>query len=512
MASLVYMTTESLIKLTNSLSSSEKRYFKLRSKFQAGRKEYLMLFDLIDQNKNPDVQQLKKEFQKRSPNGSWDNTSNYLGNMLLAALVGLKTEKEKDVFFDLLNQIQKIKVLTERSLDVEAVKQIKKVRQKATQFQLHWIEYYCSRYELNYYSDNNFPGLKDDNLIKLQMKGKDALKNLNQIHDHYALYELLKFRLIHSGKIASEEEKKKLNDLMLSEMVLVSGKAKSFSSQKLHLLFQSFFFTDIGDYHTAAKSFYKLNELLENNEAFLDNPPLDYLSALTGIMDSLRMLKNNTEVSYYLDKIKNLDQIFYPEFFRYLVRKIFCTQQIVALLQSSQLEEAMQFVNSIPSDVFDNYAMVDEEKQSELYFYRSLVYFENGQLRKTHLFIREITNQQKLSKQLLISKAIRLLNIIVYYEKGELIHLEYEIRSYKRYFDQRKLFRTEKILFKVITSSGANKRLRLMNNERRKIISELELSAKDRYEQQLLKYFDFIEWTRNLVEEKNINIKHPIMS
>jgi hypothetical protein len=468
---------------------------------QAGSKDYLLLFDLLDQDKSPDVQLLKKAFQKRSPHGSWDNTCNYLGSMLLESLV--RSKKEKDIFFDLLHQIQEIKVLTERSLDDEAFKQIRKVRQKAARFQLHWIEYYCYRYELNYYSDNNFPGLKDDDLIKLQMKGKDALKNLNHIHDHYALYELLKFRLIHAGKIVSEEGKKKLNDLMLSEMVLVAGKAKSFSSQKLHLLFQSFFFTDIGDYHSAAKSFHKLNELLENNEAFLDNPPLDYLSALTGIMDSLRMLNNNTEVSHYLNKIKSLDQNFYPEFFRYLVRKTLCTQQIITLLVLNQLEEAVQFVNSIPADVFDNYAMVDEEKQSELYFYCSLVNFKKADWRKAHLFIRTIMNQLKLPQQLLVSKAIRLLNIIVYYEKGELLHLEYEIRSYKRFFSQMKLLKTEKILFKVITSSAANKRLRLMNNERRKIIHDLELIVKDRYEQQLLKYFDFAEWTRNLVEGKH---------
>lgn len=495
------MTIESLIKLINSLSSSEKRYFKLQSKLQAGSKDYLLLFDLLDQNKTPDIPQLKKAFQKRTPKGSWDNTCNYLASMLLDTLV--KAKKEKDVFFNLLHQIQEIKVLTERSLDDEAFKQIKKVREKATRLQLHWIEYFCYRYELNYYADNNFPGLKDDDLIKLQMKGKDALKNLNHIHDHYSLYELLKFRLIHAGKIMSEEGKKKLNDLMLSEMVLVAGKAKSFSSQKLHLLFQSFFFSDIGDYHSASKSFHKLNELLENNELFLDNPPLDYLSALTGIMDSLRMLKNKTEVSDYLNKIKNLDQNFYPEFFRYLVRKTFCTQQIVTLLQSEQLDEAIQFVHAIPSDVFDNYAMVDEEKESELYFYCSLVNFKIGELKKAHLFIREVMNRFKLPGHLLVSKAIRLLNIIVYYEKGELLHLEYEIRSYKRYFAQMKLLKTEKMLFRVISSSAANKRLRLLNNERRKIIQEIQLIVQDRYEQQLLKYFDFAEWTKNLVEEKH---------
>ena len=495
------MTTASLAKLVNSLSSSEKRYFKLQSKLQSGSKEYLLLFDLLEENKNLDANQLKSEFKKRSPTGSWDNTCVYLGSMLIESLV--RAKKEKDIFFDLLHQIQEVKVLTERSLDDEAFKQIKKIRQKAASFQLHWIEYYCHRYELNYYSDNNFPGLKDDSLIKLQMKGKDVLKNLNHIHDHYSLYELLKFRLIHAGKIVSEEGKKKLNDLMLSEMVLVASKAKSFSSQKLHLLFQSFFFTDIGDYQSAVKSFYKLNGLLEENESLLDNPPFDYLSALNGIIDTLRMLNNNTEVKYYLSKISSLDQPHYPEYFRYLVRKTLCTQQIVTFLQSGVHDEVKQFVESIPTDVFDHYAMVDEEKQSELYFYCSLVYFKNGDWRKAHLLIRKIMNELKLPEQLLVSKAIRLLNIVIYYKKGELLHLEYEIRSYKRYFMQSKLLKTERIFLKIFTSLSANNRLCLVDKERQKIINQLDELVNNRYEQQLLKYFDFAHWIRTLIDGKS---------
>src|SRR5436190_4715306 len=154
------MTAVSLIKLVNSLSSPEKRYFKLYSDFQGGNKEYLLLFDLLDQKKNLDIPALKKTFQEKAPNKSWDNTCAYLGSVLLDSLV--RTKKEKDVFFDLLHQIQEVRVLKERSLDEEAFKQIKKIRQRASMLQQHWIEYYCCRFELNYYADNNFPELTDE--------------------------------------------------------------------------------------------------------------------------------------------------------------------------------------------------------------------------------------------------------------------------------------------------------------------------------------------------------------
>jgi len=490
------MTPSSTIKLVGSLSGPEKRYFKVNAKLQSGVKDYLTLFDLIEKHKTPDVENLKKEFRKKRPKSSWEHSSIYLGNAIVDTLI--KIRKEKDVFSDLLHQMQQVKILKERSLGDEALKQLKRIQKQANQHQLPLIEYYCFRQELGHYTEENFSGLADDTLIKLQMKGKELLKSMNHIHDHYSLYELLKHRLIHAGKIASEEGKKKLNDLMLSEMVLVAGKSKSFTSQKLHLLFQSFFFTDVGEYQSALKSFFQLNQLLEKNEALLDNPPLDYLSALSGIIDSLRMLGNKADIDFYLEKINNLDQGSYPEFFRYLVRKTFYAQQIAGMLQSDQLEEAKKLVESIPEDALNNYAMVDEEKQLELHFYCSLVHFIHGNWRKAHLFIRSIMNRLKMPEQLLISKAIRLLNIIIYYEKGELPHLEYEIRSYKRYFMQAKLLRTEKLIFKIIGSTSANKRLQMMPAERRKIINELEGIIGDRYEQQLLKYFDFTKWIKHV--------------
>ena len=496
------MSPFALVRLIRSLSSPEKRYFKLHSKTQAGSKEYLTLFDFIEKSKTIDMSAIREEFKTSYPAYSWLNNCNYLGKMLTDNLISAKTEK--DGFFKLLHSIMEVRVLQERSLPDEAFKQLKKIQQQAAKSQFHSIEYLSYRYELNHFAENDFQDITDEMLVKRQMKAKEVLKNLNHIQDHYSLFELLKFRLIHSGKIVSEEGKKRLNDLMLSEMVLVANKSKSsFSSQKLHLLFQSFFFTDIGDYHSALKSFYDLNCLFEKNEHLLEHPPHDYLSALNGMLDSLAMLNNEKEIHFYIEKLKRLDQPAYPEYFRYQVRKTVAAQQVSLLLQNKKFEQAKQFVESMETDLLNSYSLVNEEQHNELHFCCSRTYFELKDFRKAHLFIREIMSQGKLAPQLLISKAIRLLNIITYYEKGELPHLEYEVRSYKRYFQQHtKLLKIEKLIFKIIKATAANKRLLLVKPEQRKIYNEAVKLSTDRYEKQLLKYFDFTGWIMKIVERK----------
>jgi hypothetical protein len=235
---------------------------------------------------------------------------------------------------------------------------------------------------------------------------------------------------------------------------------------------------------------------MEKNQDFLDHPPLDYLSALTGIIESLYMLGNHTEVAYYLDKIRNLDRADYPEYFRFLVRKTAYARQLLLLLRTGRTADAQQVVESIPPAVFENYPLADEEKQCELYFYCSLTYYRLRDWRKAHLYIREIMNGLRLPEQLLISRAIRLLNIVIYYEKRDLLHLEYEIRSYKRYFSQTKLMKIEKLVFRVIEASPSDRRRLSLAAGQRKVLADLETVAKDKYEQQLLRYFDLAEWVR----------------
>ena len=488
------MTLQTLGRLINSLSGAEKRYFKLHTRKQAGNKDYLGLFDIIDQSPSADINFIKEKFKKLHAASSLNNTARYLVKVLTDSLVQSKIEK--DNFFRLSREIMRIKVLQERSLADEGYELLKKIRTNANHSQQHLIEYFTYREELNYMADSNFSNLSDKRLVETQMKAKDILKSLNHIQDHHSLFELLKYRLVHSGKVSSDEEKKRLNDLMLSEMILVSGKSKnSFASQKLHLLFQSFFFTDIGDYQSALKTFRSLNDLFEKSLKLLDNPPLDYLSALNGILDSLHTLEKYKEITYYIDKLRLLDEAVYPEYFRYQVRKTITVYQLVIFIGEKKFAEAIDYIHSLDNNLLKMYNMVNEEKQWELYFYCSLAYLRNKDWKKAHTYIGEVMRLHKIQPQLLICKAVRLLNIIIYYEKGDGTYLEYEIRSYKRMFRKKHpLLKSETLLLKFILLWPDQDRKRIPSAQYKRLQREITSFESDKYEQQLLKYFNFQHW------------------
>ena len=65
------MTKNELIRLIKSLSGSEKRNFKLYTKKQAGPKDYLDLFDIINQTLlNDEGQSIEMQFKEKHPKKS----------------------------------------------------------------------------------------------------------------------------------------------------------------------------------------------------------------------------------------------------------------------------------------------------------------------------------------------------------------------------------------------------------------------------------------------------------
>jgi hypothetical protein len=493
------MSRIALIQLVNSLSKSEKRHFKLSTKKQAGSKEYLDLFDLVEQENYLDITGLENEFKAKHPESSFDNTVRYLIKVLSDCLIQAKVKDDPE--FSVLQGLMRVNILRERSLDKESFKELKKIKVVAEKSENIFMLPLINRYELNFLADLNFNGLCEKKLVEMQMKAKEIIKTMRNTHEHYSLYELLKFRMINSGKILSEEDKKNLNDLILGEMGLVTGRIKNnFDSKKIHLLFHSFFFTDIGDFKSALKTFYELNRLFEQNPSKWSNPPLDYLSSLDGILDSLRTIKSYPEMPFYMDKMMSLSNERYPDYFRTIIDLNLIIYQLAIFSGTGKFEEAVKFIHENNVMLTKVQMLTDYEKQCELFFYLALCFFGVKEFTKSQKYINNVVLIGKINYQSVIYKASRLLNMIIHYESKNYEYLDYEIRSYKRLFQNKgKLLQTEKVLFKMLQTNSA----KVNEVTAAKLKPLLNGIENNKFEIQLQKYFDFTIWIRNKIEKSN---------
>lgn len=482
--------------MIKSLSKSEKRQFMLSTKKQAGGKDYLYLFDLIDAEDFPQMKSIEAAFSKRHPGSSVNNAARYLEKLVTDSLVQSKVKD--DHAFRLMHGLMRVNVLAERNLQEESYRELKKLEELATASQHYFFLPLIQRVELNYLADSNFANMAEKELVEKQMKTRETLKTMRDTHELYSLFELLKFRLTHSGKVMSDEGRRQLNDLLLSEVGLVTGRIRNnFESGKLHLMFQSFFFTDIGDYRSALKTFHELNRLFEQNTAIWGHPPLDYLFSLDGILDSLRTVGLHQEMRFYIDKISRLSQPEYPEHFCFLTEKLKVIYDLAIMTDSGQYSEALAYVQKVNPLLFKMHTLVHYEKQWELLFYFAKTYFGVRDFSRAQKQINAVVLIGKINYQSTVYRAAMLLNLIIHYEFGNREYLEYEVRSNKRALRAKgKMTKTEALIFKVIGFNPARNRTGRNQQWLAKITPTIHAVEADKYEMQLRKYFDFTGWIK----------------
>jgi len=330
------------------------------------------------------------------------------------------------------------------------------------------------------------------------MNLKNTLKFIRQTQDQYSIYEVLQYRFVNTKRSYSEEEKRQINDLILSEISLVTrGINRSFEPQKLHLLFQSFFLTQIGDYNSALKSFKDLIGLFEKNKSLWNYPPFPYLYALEGILDSLRSIGLFNEMESYIDRIDKLSQEKYPAYFLSYAQMIGNIFKFAFYLDKDDLELALLLCKQIEPSKDKSYNHFYFEKMMELQLYTGLLYSKINKWKEVNETFNQILVLGKIIDSSIIYRTCRIIYLILKYDRDD-DTLQYEERSYKRFIGKNGGFsRLEKLVLKIIRfdpiRKNKNRRLKIWED----VKNELEEIKNNPRERETLKYFSFKTWIEN---------------
>ncbi len=484
----------SLIKLIRSLSKSEKRDFQILTQKQEGYKQYSHLFRLVDRSKHNELNTFKSEFRVYYPDSSFEATATYLTQLITDVII--RAEKRRNPFFQLHYGLLQLRVLKERNIEDLWLKELNRLKSIALLINYPAIDAILSREELTYLSSNSFQDISEKELIEKQQKGREALLTMRNTYEHYTLYELIKLRLTRQGKTISQKDQKKLDDLILGELSIINSRTKhNPESRKVHLLFQSFFLTNIGDYQSALKSFQEICRLFEQNTALWIHSPTEYLTVLDGILDSLRAIKNYDAMDVYIEKLESLNNPVYPEHICRISRNTTTLYKVIVMVANEQWKNAHDFIEDRKSEVHSMLGSVNDEKTCELFFYFALIYFQCGKIKDAQRAINSLINIKQNGNNTIIVRAGFLLNLIFYYHAKDFEYLEYAMRSFRRmFYGKEKMLKTEKLVLKVMKDNPRNMRRYHKEQHKDSIESLLTSIKQDTYEMQLLKYFDFCNW------------------
>ena len=489
------LKTDALILLVNSLSKTEKKTFRKNRK----NTDYIVLYDIIETGKNISSQELKTEFEKQRKNANFNVAVSYLYKLLLNTLLALR-ENHDNHYYLFLN-ILKVRILFEKALYEEAFDMLEHIKEESVRFENQYALLYASRLELEYLLFINLPNISETELLKKHFKVNEILKNIRKINEQSSLYELLKHRIIYKGNIRSKEQKNELNDLVISEMSIMSmSSTDSFETKKLHQLFQSSYLIDVGDSKSAIHSYYGLIELFENNKHLWANPPYYYLFALEGILDNLRSIKNYDKMPYFIEQLKNIG--YYSAEFQTNVTALVFLYELFPLLDRGEFAASAALMKQYNVTVLDKMDDLSLTRQAEVSLYIALIHIGLRDFKSAHKALINIIIRGKSFYDFPLYRTIRLINLIIKYETGNDDIIIFESRSIKReLLKAGKAYRVEHLILNFLNKP--TKYMLPKNREKmwEKMEPEIMDIRSDIYENQLLKYFDLTAWVESTIRK-----------
>ena len=494
--------TYMLLMLVNTLTKAEKRYFHLCANLQNGDKVYLTLFNLIDANTSPE--QLYTRFCQIQDGKSFETAVKHLYRVLLECLVRLR--EKQDVQTRIFNYISKAGVLFEREIFDEAFIELDKAKKLAITYENDSLLLLIRRTELKYLSALDFKTISEKQLVNKQMKINEVLKYARTLNQHTQLYDILKHRLINKGYIRSDKQKEDLNDLVLSELHLIANNSyQGFEAQKLHLLFQATYYLNSGNYKSAIRYYQELINLFNDNQHLILNPPIYYLSAIQGILDSLCIAGLYHETPFFLSKLEELTQNEYSTEFILHLKTLIYIYKSNSLLQAGNFEQALELRDKQENELLKKVTSLGLESQLRLYLSFAVLGMYTKDYVQARKYMKKIFSLGKLFCAFPSYKIARLVNLLLQAELGNYDFFKNEIISIKRNIRfEKQTYITEKLIFKFIQGYPLPSYEKARNKRWLQYQKDIQKIEQDKYERQLLKTFDVLAWIESKLTQRSL--------
>lgn len=496
----------SLTTLVHSLSKSERKKVTLRlSTYGNNDADYAILFGIIDSGESLPQSELKLSFKNQRPESNFNTALNYLYDVLLNVLSELR--ENQDSFYLLFNQLMRAKVLFEKSLYTDCFELLSKIQKEAIFYENFTVLLIAQKFEHDYLLGLDFPDITEGELLGMQYRMNDSLKKIRKINEHAFLYGLLKYRLQHKGVIGSGKQKQALNDLVVSEMSIVSSSSfNNFEIEKTHKLFQSNYLIAVGDYKSALQSFYELNSIFEQNKHLLSNPPIYYLDTIEGVLESLRIIRNYDAMPHFIDQLKKIQSA--SANFNLQVKSVIFLYTLRPCIDRGNFADAKRIIDEYNNDLIEKISTLVIARQVQISLYISITYIGLQQFSLARKAITPTLNAEREIYSMPVFRAVRLIYLIILYEIADFDLIEFEVRSVKRQIKAtERSLQLEKMLLKFVSKPinhlSVKERTLLWN----KINSQLSTLSDDKYDIQLLQIFDFTGWIESKIKNTSfVNI------
>jgi tetratricopeptide (TPR) repeat protein len=425
--------THDLFDLVHSLTKSEKRFFKLQSSLQAGEKNYVRIFDLLEKMDHYDEEFVKESFKGELFLKHLPSEKNHLFKLILKSLRSF--HGESSVRSLLKQALKNVDILHKKGLFEECKKELKRAKKLATSYEFFYYLFEIISWQKNLLEEDYENGEFSQSIDEIAEEEAKVLLQLQNLAQYQVIYGKVNAIFRSGGFTPSKVHEEMLTEILSSNLLGDGSLAISIRSNCIRLYSLGFCAIAENNIEKAAGYFTELVTLFEENEWLREDKAKRYLRSL-GQLLTCRVLLNDragaTDIYKKLESLEDNDQFQDPDLVAFRFR----------ILKQIQVEMALMFDQKIQSD--ELFASIEETKNvlskefEMMMHYRLALYeFSCGFHQRALKHVNEIINNSDKELRQDIYGHVRVLNILIHLCLKNSDLVEYALKSTIRFYTQR---------------------------------------------------------------------------
>lgn len=488
------------------MSRSEKRFFKLNSSIQKGEKNYLLLFDAIEEQSEYDEEAIKERFKGKTFIRHLPSEKNHLYKHILRSLRLYNSDESADARIQ--EELKNVEVLYRKRLLREARKFLDRARKLVERYEKFNQLLNVIEWEKTLLQESGEKKGVSERTDELVMEEKATIEKIRNLADHRILYSKMHFAFKSGGFVRSEEERVVVKEIQNDPLLQEEKNALSARAATLWHYIRGYCYTAELDHENAFREFSKARQILDQKDPLCEDLPHRYIDTLRNLIDHrIRMGElDNAEAS--VEELRRLSQNkrFRSLNLQVLIFDILANAELLLLDRRGahhRVKESMEWIEK----GMDGYeGKMNKEQKLVLFFNIAYAYFGAGNWGRSIAWLNRIIHDKDDEVRRDLRCYARLLNLILHYEQGNNKLIQYLIRSTYRYLAKTKRdLKIETLLveyLKKLAKARSTEQVEKLFEELRERSEEL---FQDPWERVSLEYIDLLAWLRSKTEGQDFS-------
>jgi len=497
-------STTDLFDLINTLSRSEKRYFKIFStRHNIGdQNNYLKLFDEIEKQKDYNEKDIQEKFKEEKFIKQLPRIKNYLYEIILRSLDSYYSEDTADS--KLKKLLHYASILHRKRLYKQCKKSLNKAKEIAYRFEKFHKVLEVLKWERKLIISKPYSKkiVKELNsLLDEEKKLMEIINNINHFSDLY--YHLITQQK--KGSARREDEISIYEDIIKDKLLQNEDNIKSITARIFYYYLKSSYAFAKGNFKETYNFAKKLKDIMEENPDQINEEPNKYLSALNNYITICFLTNKYDELVESFNKLSIISDDLPFNTTEDIVVKIFTHSYNLGLntyINRGEFNKGIQIVTDIEEGLEKFEGKLGEADLLVLYYNLAYLYIGAEQYNNALTWINKVLNYPDKELREDLHSFSRILNLIIHFELGNQDLLVHAVRSTYRYLlKNKRLNKFEESILDFLKKSN-----KIDNNEKfrsyfEELMVEITKLSYDPFERQALDYFDFIAWLESKLNE-----------